>query len=83
MRAWIFEFAVAGGAAGCLAGLFGTIAAAITITQVFHTDWHFSPLIMIVTLLASIAAMMGLGFLSTASALRQPAAARLRQETGA
>jgi putative ABC transport system permease protein len=81
-RAWLVEFAVAGGCAGLAAAIFGTLAAALTISEVFHTDWHFAPLIMIVTLLASVACMMIFGFVSTAQALREPAAARLRLETG-
>ncbi len=81
-RAWLTEFAVAGGVAGLAAAVLGTAAAAITITQVFKTDWHFEPGIMAITLLASIALMLVLGFVSTARALRQPAAARLRLETG-
>ena len=81
-RAWLTEFAVAGGVAGLAAAALGTAAAAITITQVFKTDWHFEPGIMAITLLASIALMLVLGFVSTARALRQPAAARLRLETG-
>jgi putative ABC transport system permease protein len=80
--AWLTEFAVAGGAAGLAAALLGTAAAYITITQVFNTDWHFQPGIMLITLLASIVLMLLLGAVSTARALRQPAAARLRQEQG-
>jgi putative ABC transport system permease protein len=81
-RAWLTEFAVAGGAAGLAAAALGTLAAYVTIGQVFHTDWHFQFGIMAVTLLGSIALMMALGFVSTARALRQPAAAKLRLETG-
>jgi putative ABC transport system permease protein len=80
--AWLTEFAVAGGAAGLAAALLGTAAAAITITRVFHTDWHFQPGIMLATLLASIVMMLLLGAVSTARALRQPAATRLRQAQG-
>ncbi len=81
-RAWLAEFAVAGGAAGLAAAALGTLAAAVTITQVFHTDWHFQFGVMALTLLGSIALMLVLGFVSTARVLRQPAAARLRLETG-
>jgi putative ABC transport system permease protein len=81
-RAWIAEFAVAGGAAGVSAALLGTLAAYITVEQVFHVDWHFQPGIMMATLLGSIALMLGLGFATTSRVLRQPAAARLRLETG-
>lgn len=81
-RAWLVEFVVAGGCAGLAAALFGTSAAALTITQVFHTDWHFQTITLLVTLLASIGFMMLFGFVSTAQALREPAAARLRLETG-
>jgi putative ABC transport system permease protein len=81
-RAWLMEFAVAGGCAGLAAAIFGTAAAALTIREVFHTDWHFEPAVMAITLLASIACMMVFGFLSTARALSEPAAARLRLETG-
>jgi putative ABC transport system permease protein len=81
-RAWLLEFAVAGGIAGLAAAILGTMAAALTITQVFHTDWHFEPIIMAVTLLASIFFMLIFGFVSTAQALREPAAARLRLEAG-
>jgi putative ABC transport system permease protein len=80
--AWLTEFAVAGGAAGLAAALLGTAAAYITISQVFHTDWHFQPGIMLATLAASILLMLLLGAVSTARALRQPAAARLRQAQG-
>jgi putative ABC transport system permease protein len=80
--AWLAEFAVAGGAAGLAAAALGTLAAALTIRQVFHADWHFQPGILLVTLAGSIALMLVLGFAATASALRQPAAARLRLETG-
>ena len=81
-RAWLTEFAVAGGVAGLAAAALGTAAAALTVTQVFKTDWRFQPGIMLLTLLASIVLMLVLGFVSTARALRQPTAARLRQETG-
>ncbi len=81
-RAWLTEFAVAGGIAGLAAAGLGTLAAAITVRQVFHADWHFEPGIMLLTLLGSIGLMMAIGFVSTARALRQPAAARLRLETG-
>jgi putative ABC transport system permease protein len=81
-RAWLVEFAVAGGVAGLAAAVFGTLAAALTIREVFHTDWHFETGIMIVTLLASVGCMLVFGFISTAQALREPAAARLRLETG-
>jgi len=80
--AWLAEFAVAGGFAGLAAAIIGTLAAALTITQVFHTDWHFQPLVMLTTLLASMALMLVFGFITTARALREPAAARLRLETG-
>ncbi len=81
-RAWLVEFAVAGGFAGLAGAMLGTFAAALTIREVFHTDWHFEPGIMVLTLLASIGFMMVFGFVSTAQALREPAAARLRLETG-
>jgi putative ABC transport system permease protein len=81
-RAWLVEFAVAGGIAGLAAGLFGTLAAAVTIREVFHIDWHFEGVTLAVTLFASIGFMMMFGFVSTARALREPSAARLRMETG-
>jgi putative ABC transport system permease protein len=81
-RAWLVEFAVAGGFAGLTAAALGTLAASLTITQVFHIDWRFEPGILAVTLLGSIGFMMVFGFVSTARALREPAAARLRLETG-
>ncbi len=81
-RAWLMEFAVAGGVAGLVAAVLGTAAAAITIRQVFHTVWHFQSGVMVVALAGNILLMMVLGFALTARALRQPAAARLRLETG-
>jgi len=81
-RAWIAEFAVAGGAAGIAAALLGTLAAFITVEQVFHLDWHFQPGIMLATLLGSVALMLLLGFATTSRVLRQPAAAQLRLEAG-
>jgi len=81
-RAWLVEFAVAGGIAGLAAAMIGSFAAALTIREVFHTDWYFEPVTLAVTLLASIVLMMIFGFVSTAQALREPAAARLRLETG-
>jgi len=81
-RAWLAEFAVAGGFAGLVAALLGTLAASLTITRVFHTDWHFQPAVMLTTLLGSMALMLIFGAISTGRALREPAAARLRQETG-
>ncbi len=81
-RAWLVEFAVAGGVAGLVAAILGTGAAAVTVGQVFHIDWHFAPFILAVTLLGSIGVMLLFGFASTAQALRAPAAARLRLETG-
>jgi putative ABC transport system permease protein len=81
-RAWIAEFAVAGGAAGISAALLGTLAAFITVEQVFHLDWHFQPGIMLATLLGSITLMLILGFMTTARILRLPAAPQLRLETG-
>ncbi len=80
-RAWLVEFAVAGGVAGLSAATLGTVAAVATIRQVFHTDWHFEPG-MLVTLAGSIGFMMVFGFVFTTHALRQPLAARLRLETG-
>jgi putative ABC transport system permease protein len=82
-RAWIAEFAVAGGAAGISAALLGTLAAFITVGQVFHLDWHFQPGIMLATLLGSILLMLVLGFMTTARILRLPAAPMLRLENGA
>ena len=82
LSAWLVEFAVAGGIAGLAAAIFGTFAAALTIREVFHTEWHFEPVIMVVTLLGSVVFMMVFGYASTARALSQPAAARLRQEAG-
>jgi len=81
-RAWLVEFAIAGGFAGLAAATLGTLAAAVTIREVFHTDWRFEPVTVAVTLLASVAFMMVFGFVSTAKALREPAATRLRLETG-
>jgi putative ABC transport system permease protein len=81
-RAWLVEFAVAGGIAGLVAALLGTGAAALTILQVFHTDWHFDPWVMAVTLAASIGVMTIFGYAATAKSLREPAAARLRLEAG-
>ncbi len=80
--AWLTEFAVAGGMAGLAAAVLGDAAAAIAIRQVFHTDWHFLPGIMLLTVIVSILAMIALGFVSTERALRQPAAPRLRLEDG-
>jgi putative ABC transport system permease protein len=79
-RAWLVEFAVAGGIAGLAAALLGTLAAALTIRQVFHADWHFQIITMMVTWLASIGFMLMFGFVSTAQALREPSATRLRLE---
>jgi putative ABC transport system permease protein len=81
-RAWLMEFAVAGGVAGLVAAGLGTAAAAITIRQVFHIAWHFQSGVMLMALGGSILMMLVLGFVLTARALRQPAAARLRLETG-
>jgi putative ABC transport system permease protein len=80
--AWLTEFAVAGGAAGLAAAVLGDAAAALVIRQVFHTDWHFLPGIMLLTVALSILGMILLGFVSTERALRQPAAPRLRLENG-
>ncbi|MCB8882661.1 ABC transporter permease [Acidisoma cellulosilytica] len=79
---WLTEFAIAGGIAGIAAAILGDLAAAVTIRQVFHTEWHFLPGIMLATILVSIFAMMALGFVSTERVLRQPAAPRLRLENG-
>ena len=80
--AWLTEFAVAGGMAGLAAAILGDAAAALTIIQVFHTQWHFLVGIMLLTVVLSIVAMIVLGFVSTERALRQPAAPRLRMENG-
>ena len=77
-RAWLTEFAVAGGVAGLVAAVLGTMAAAITIRQVLHTAWHFQSGVMVVALAGSILLMMVVGLSLTARVLRQPAAARLR-----
>jgi putative ABC transport system permease protein len=82
-RAWIAEFAIAGGAAGISAALLGTLAAFITVRQVFDLDWHFQPGIMLATLLGSITLMLVLGFATTSRILRLPAAPQLRLESGA
>jgi putative ABC transport system permease protein len=81
-RAWLMEFAVAGGCAGLVAAGLGTVAAALAIREVFHTGWHFEPGLMLITLFASMGFMLIFGFVSTAQALREPAAARLRLEAG-
>lgn len=81
-RAWLMEFAVAGGCAGLAAAGLGTAAAALAIREVFHTGWHFEPALMLITLFASMGFMIIFGFVSTAQALREPAAARLRLEAG-
>jgi putative ABC transport system permease protein len=81
-NAWLVEFAIAGGFAGLAAALLGTLAAAVTIQQVFHIDWHFEFGIMVVTLLGSAGLMTIFGYISTTKALREPAAAWLRLETG-
>jgi putative ABC transport system permease protein len=81
-RIWLVEFAVAGGVAGVTAALLGTLSAYLTIIYVFHTDWHFDVKILLLTLLGSVMFMIGFGFAATAAALRAPAAARLRLETG-
>jgi putative ABC transport system permease protein len=80
--AWLTEFAVAGGMAGLTAAVLGDGAAALVVRRVFHTDWHFLPGIMLLTVVLSILAMIVLGFVSTERALRQPAAPRLRMENG-
>jgi len=81
-RAWLTEFAVAGIVAGLAAAGLGTLAAAAATSQVFHIAWHFRFGVIALTLLGSIALMMALGFVTTARVLGQPAAARLRLETG-
>jgi putative ABC transport system permease protein len=81
-RAWIAEFAIAGGAAGISAALLGTLAAVITVEQVFQMRWQFQPGIMLATLLGSTGLMLVLGFVTTSRVLRQPAAAQLRLQTG-
>lgn len=81
-RAWLMEFAIAGGCAGLAAAALGTGAAALAVREVFHTGWHFEPGIMLTTLFASMGCMMVFGFISTAQALHEPAAARLRLESG-
>ena len=68
--------------AGVAAAILGDGAAALVIVQVFHTQWHFLPGIMLLTVILSILAMIVLGFVSTERALRQPAAPRLRMENG-
>ena len=78
--AWLTEFAVAGGMAGLAAAILGDAAAALVIDRVFHTQWHFLPGIMLLTVALSILAMIVLGFVSTERVLRQPAAPRLRLE---
>jgi putative ABC transport system permease protein len=80
--AWLTEFAVAGGAAGIAAAVLGDLAAMVTIREVFHTEWHFLPRIMVMTILISIVTMVTLGFLATERVLRLPAAPRLRAENG-
>jgi putative ABC transport system permease protein len=81
-RAWLTEFAVAGGAAGLTAASLGTLAAGLIIRFVFHLDFHIAIGVMLITLGFSIALMTALGFVATARVLRRPAAARLRLETG-
>jgi putative ABC transport system permease protein len=80
--AWLTEFAVAGGAAGIAAAVLGDLAAMVTIREVFHTEWHFLPGIMVMTIVISIVTMVMLGFLATERVLRLPAAPRLRAENG-
>jgi putative ABC transport system permease protein len=80
--AWLVEFAIAGGFAALAAAGIGTLAAYLTIGHVFDTDWRFDGGILAITLLGSIGFMVVFGFAATAQALREPAAPRLRLETG-
>ncbi len=80
--AWLVEFAIAGGFAALAAAGIGTLAAYLTIVHVFDTDWRFDGGILLVTLSGSIGFMLLFGFATTAHALREPAARRLRLETG-
>jgi putative ABC transport system permease protein len=81
-RAWLFEFAIAGGIAGLVAAALGTLAAAVTVERIFHSLWRFEPGVCAGTVVLSVALMMALGFAATNRALREPAAARLRLEAG-
>ncbi len=81
-RAWLFEFAIAGGIAGLAAAALGTLAAAVTVERIFHSLWRFEPGVCAGTVVLSVALMMALGFAATNRALREPAAARLRLAAG-
>jgi putative ABC transport system permease protein len=79
---WLIEFAVAGAAAGATAAILGTMIAALTTTQIFHAPWRLQPGTTLATIGLSIFLMLALGFFTTARALAEPAAARLRREAG-
>ena len=72
VSAWLTEFAVAGGAAGIAAAVLGDLAAMVTIREVFHTEWHFLPGIMVMTIVISIVTMVMLELLEL-SGTRSPA----------
>jgi putative ABC transport system permease protein len=78
LKTYAFEFAVIGLATAALAGLLGTGAAFILITEVMHTAWAFELGTALAPLGIGLLAILTLGFVGCWRALTQPAARILR-----
>ena len=78
--AWMVEFGLIGAAAGAMAAAVGTAASWAVVRFVMHADWVFLPGVLATVILGCTAAMLGFGYLGTASALRARAAPMLRNE---
>jgi putative ABC transport system permease protein len=78
--AWLVEFGVLGLAAGLIAALVGTLASFGVVRYIMHIDWVVLPGMLSVTVIASLAMMLLIGYAGIATALRAKAAPMLRNE---
>jgi putative ABC transport system permease protein len=79
-RAFLFEYGLLGLATAAIAGLLGSLAAWLVLTEVMHMDFTFLPGAVIWTALIATAITLLLGFAGTWRALSQKAAPLLRNE---
>lgn len=78
--AYLAEFGLLGLLTAAVAGIVGSGAAYVVITQVMQAEWIFVPEAAALTVAVALIATMGLGFIGTWTALGRKAAPLLRNE---
>lgn len=78
LLAYVAEYAILGLSAAGLAGILGTLASYLVVTQLMRAEFVFLPMSLAITLAASIIVTIILGLASTWRALGQKPAAALR-----